>query len=337
MKRIIPTLVFLLLPAVFAACGSSTPAAAPGPTATSAPATAPTPQPQGMLTIFHAGSLSVPFKHIAEEFNRLYPGIAVEMESAGSRTTIRKVTELGRKADIVGSADYVAIEQLMFPDFADWHVRFATNRMVIAYTDDSRYADEINGENWYEVLTRDGVEYGHSSPDADPCGYRTLLVFQLAEQHTRIPGLAEKLDASCPEKNVRPKSVELIALLQSGDLDYAFEYQSVAVQHGLRFVELPVEVDLSSVEHADLYAGASVEIAGKEPGATQTQMGAPIVYGVTVPTNAPRPDLAVIWIEFLLGAQGRAILQDDGQPPIVPALARNAHNVPGELRALVRE
>ena len=328
MKRWLRRVSILVLPvlmAALAACASSG----------SAPASEL--QLSGTLTIFHAGSLSLPFRHVTEEFGKLHPDIEVEMESAGSRTTIRKVTELGRKADIVGSADYVAIEQLMFPDFADWHVRFATNRMVIAYTDDSAYADEINGENWYEVLSREGVEYGRSSPDADPCGYRTLLLFQLAEKHANVPGLAKKLEAGSPKKNIRPKEVDLIALLQSGDLDYAFEYQSIAVQHGLRFVELPVEIDLSSVEHGDFYAGASVEIAGKEPGATQTQVGAPIAYAVAIPGNATRPDLAVMWLEFLLGPQGRAILQKDGQPPIVPALARNAHNVPEELRALVTE
>jgi molybdate/tungstate transport system substrate-binding protein len=316
---------FLMLALGLAACSSPTPT----PTVT--------PNPQGTLTIFHAGSLAVPFQHLNEEFNKLYPDVKVEMESAGSLTTIRKVTELGKQADVIGSADYAAIEQLMFPEYADWYVKFSINRMVIAYTDHSKYADEISEENWYEVLTRDGVEYGYSDPNADPCGYRTLMVFQLAEKHYGVPGLDGRLNERCPESNIRPKSVELVNLLESGDLDYAFEYLSVAVQHGLKYVALPVEIDLSAIDQADFYANAQVEIAGEEPGTTQTVVGEPIVYGVTIPKNAPRHDLAVLWVEFLLGPDGCAVLERDGQPAIVPALARNIGNLPQELRGLAQE
>ncbi len=95
------------------------------------------------LTVFHAGSLSAPFEAAAGEFEKIYPSVDVEREPAGSRTTVRKVTELGKMADVIGSADYVAIKQLMFPDFADWYIIFTSNEMVIAYTDESKYSEEI--------------------------------------------------------------------------------------------------------------------------------------------------------------------------------------------------
>jgi molybdate/tungstate transport system substrate-binding protein len=204
--------------------------------------------------------------------------------------------------------------------------------MVIAYTDQSQYADEINADNWYDVLTRDGVIYGHSEPDADPCGYRTLLVWQLAEKHYDVPGLNAKLEAHCPPENVRPKSVELIALLESGDMDYAWEYRSVAVQHGMNFVELPDEINLSMVERADFYGQASVEIAGKDPGTTMTMVSKPIVYGVTIPKNAPSPDLALEFVKFLLGPEGQAIMEQQGQPPIVPPVSADLDKLPDGLQ-----
>ena len=49
------------------------------------------------LTIYHAGSLTIPFDEVTKEFNKLYPDIKVETEVAGSATAIRKVTELGRR------------------------------------------------------------------------------------------------------------------------------------------------------------------------------------------------------------------------------------------------
>ncbi|MFQ6100152.1 MAG: tungstate ABC transporter substrate-binding protein WtpA [Anaerolineae bacterium] len=291
---------------------------------------------EGKLIIFHAGSLTVPVDELTEAFQARHPGVTFETEAAGSRTTARKVSELGREADLVMSADYTVIDNLLIPNFADWNVQFARNAMVIAHTDRSQYASEINGDNWYEILTRDGVVYGHSDPDADPCGYRTLLVWQLAEAHYGVPGLYETLEEHCPPENVRPKETDLIALLQSGDMDYAFEYRSIAVQHGLKFVELPDEINLSRVEHASFYGQASVEIAGKEPGTTTTMAGKPIVYGVTVPRNAPSPDLALEFVKFLIGPEGQAIMEAQGQPPIVPPVAVDKGALPVELQAMVK-
>jgi len=326
-KRISLTLTLALT--LLAGCS---PNPAPPPTAASEPTL------EGKLIIFHAGSLTVPMKALAEAFQDKYPGVTSQTEASGSRTAARKIGELGREADVMVSADYTVINELLIPDFADWNIQFVRNTMVIAYSGRSKCADEINADNWYEILTREGVVCGHADPNADPCGYRTLMVWQLAEKHYNVPGLYRKLDEHCPPGNVRPKAVELIALLESGDMDYAFEYRSVAVQHGLKFVELPDEINLCCVEHADLYKQARVEVSGKEPGTTVTETGEPIVYGVTIPKNAPSPELALEFVKFLIGPEGQAIMEQQGQPPLVPPVARSGkEKVPASLLPLVRE
>ena len=348
-KQILSTVAVLMtLMALVVGCGpaqTAVPAAVPEqPTAVPAEPTMAPEEPtavpeqpalEGKLIIFHAGSLTVPIDELTKAFQAEHPGVTFETEASGSNAAARKISELEREADLMMSADYTVIDELLIPEFAEWNVLFARNTMVVAYTGESEYADEINADNWHEVLTRDGVIYGHSDPDADPCGYRTLLVWQLAEQHYGVPGLYAKLDEHCPPENVRPKSVELIALLESGDMDYAFEYRSVAVQHGLEFVELPDEINLSQVEHAGFYGQSSVDIAGKEPGETMTMVGKPIVYGVTIPKNAPSPDLAVEFAKFLLGPDGQAIMEGQGQPPIVPPVAADVSTVPAELQPMV--
>lgn len=65
---------------------------------------------------------------------------------------------------------------------------------ALCFTEKSKYAKEINADNWYPVLQRNGVTYGRSDPDLDPCGYRTLMVWQLAEKHYNMPGLFDKSD-----------------------------------------------------------------------------------------------------------------------------------------------
>ncbi len=290
----------------------------------------------GKLPIFYAGSLTIPFARVSEEFNRLYPDVEILAEGAGSRTTVRKVTELQKEGGVIGSADYTVIPQLMFPEYADWYIVFATNQMGIAYTDRSQFADEINGDNWYEILQRDGVKYGRSDPDQDPCGYRTLMVWQLAERHYGVPGLYDRLYEAEGDL-MRAKEVELIALLESGDLDYAFEYSSVAAQHDLNYVALPPEINLSDEEFRDFYATAQVEISGKDPGSTIIKEGKPIVYGVTIPSNFPNQELAIAWVDFLLSPEGMAIIEKNGQPPVIPAATNDRSRLPEALKKYVAE
>lgn len=289
----------------------------------------------GTLQIFHAGSLTIPFEQISEEFNKVYPDVEILAEAAGSSTTIRKVTELGKECGVIGSADYLLIPELMFPGYADWYIIFASNQMCIAYTDQSEFASEIDGNNWYEILARDGVTYGRSDPDQDPCGYRTLMVWQLAEKHYNVPDIYDSLYETAGDL-MRPKSVELIALLESGDLDYAFEYSSVVEQHNLSYVELPPEINLSDVDFEDFYAQAAVEIAGTEPGEKIVMIGKPIVYGVTIPKNFPRQELAIAWVDFLLSDKGMDIMAANYQTPIIPAKTNDASKLPESLKKYIK-
>jgi len=126
--------------------------------------------------------------------------------------------------------------------------------------------------------------------------------------------------------------VDLLYLLESGDLDYAFEYRSVAQQHEFGYIELPLEIDLSSLELEEFYAKAQVEVTGSEPGITSVLTGAPIVYGLTIPTNAANLEMAIEFVKFLFSSDGQAIMENCGQPAIVPAVASDPEKVPEELR-----
>lgn len=233
------------------------------------------------------------------------------------------------------SADFTVIDALLIPEHASWNVLFACNAMVIAYTEGSRYAGEINGENWYRILLREDVEFGHSDPNADPNGYRTLMVWQLAEEYYQEPDLFHRLDRASPPENIRSKETDLIALLETGDMDYAFNYLSVAMQHDLEYVSLPEAINLSSKEFAEQYGEAEVELSGKEPGETILRRAKPIIYGATIPKNAPRPDLAVAFLDFMFGVEGKQILEEEGQPPLQPPVSPQHNLLPEKLKPSV--
>jgi len=292
--------------------------------------------PSGDIIIFHAGSLSVPFKEIAAAFTKEYPEINVMREAAGSRACARKIRDLKKPCDVIASADYTVIENLLIPEYATWCIKFANNEMAIVYRDASRRADEITAQNWYDILTDDNVAFGRSDPDADPCGYRTILTIKLAEKHCRVSGLARRL-LTKDLAHIRPKETDLLALLEAGEIDYIFLYRSVAEQHGLKYIVLPDEINLKAPRYAPLYAGVSVTISGKRPGSTIRKKGEPMIYGVTIPSTAPNRKAALAFVEFLLDKdKGMAIMARNGQPSLVPSSTATFSAIPEPLRKFAR-
>jgi len=286
------------------------------------------------VVVFHAGSLAVPFEEIEKAFEAKFPRYDVVREAAGSRACARKITDIKKPADVMASADYKVIDTLLIPDYAKFNAHFATNEMVIAYTPHSKYADVVSAENWPNILLKDGVKVGHSNPNLDPCGYRSVLVTKLAESYYAIPGFYKKLlgygdvyqngEERKQKVYVRPKETDLLALLESGAIDYLYIYHSVAMQHGLQFVTLPKEINLGSAEEAKRYAKVSFKVTGKKPGAFIEKRGAPMIYGITVVDNGrdlpPHPEGAAAFVRFVLSKEGQEIMKRNGQGVIVPPL-----------------
>ena len=214
------------------------------------------------LRVLFAGSLIIPFAQLEEEFEAAHPDIDVNMEGHGSIQCVRIVGDLHEQADLVVTADHQLIPMLLYeakdPDsglpYADWNVIFATNRMALAYTPESAFADEITAGNWFEIINREGVRLGCSDPRLDAIGYRVLMAIKLAEGlrparpvHRDLRGSSgpypheqSRSLISVPEI-LRPRAIppatpslqrQPAPLLRSGDIDYAFEYESV-VKHGL--------------------------------------------------------------------------------------------------------
>ena len=289
------------------------------------------------LIVFNAGSLTAPIADLLGEFSNFHPEVTPQQESSGSLEAARKITELGKPCDVLAVADYEVIPSLLIPQHADWYVIFARNELVLIYSPKSKFSDQIDSGNWYEVLLRPGVQYGYSNPDLDPAGYRTLLHWQLAEKYYHKPGLYEQLKSGVPAKNIRSKSVELVALVQSGELDYIYCYRSIAEQQKLPFIKFPPEIDFSDSDKRDFYATAETEVAGNKPGERLKIKGMPIRYGLTIPKSAANREVAEEFVEFLLSPEGQAIMQQKHLTIISPAVASEVDKIPARLRSKVAQ
>jgi len=260
------------------------------------------------VVLFVAASLTRPLEPVIAAYQRKTRAV-VQVESGASLEHARKLTELQRIPDVLLLADYEVFPQLLVPRFSTWYAQFARNRMVIAYTPRSRYAREMNASTWTSILVRKGVEVGRTNPDIAPVGYRTLILLQLAESYYHQPGLARTLLAHAPARNVRGNAAELAALLATGELDYIYDYESVAQANGFRYVPLPPDVDLGDPAFAAHYATVRVRVRGERPNTTVERRGEPILYGLSIPTAAPHAAASRRFLAYFLAPGTRAALR----------------------------
>ena len=99
---------------------------------------------------------------------------------------------------------------------------------------------------------------------------------------------------------VRDGSIYLLSLLDTGGIDYAFEYRSVAQEHGLQWVELGHAIDLSDPDQAGDYRQVEVELGFQRFSSIGTRrVGQPIVYAITIPNGAEQPALAREFVDLV--------------------------------------
>lgn len=312
-------------------CGSSSSSTSQTASATShaAPATG-----NNTLIVFGAGTLANPFNQEIAAFKAQHPGITVHSEFGASGDRVKAITQLGEPDDVLGVADYSLIPKEMFGPgkrFATWYVGFVSNQITFAYTAHSKGAGQLTASNWYRVLAQPGVHIGRSNPAADPSGYQILQMLKLAGGYYHDPAISASVLKNSPVSSVAETETSLIGALQSGQLDYLAIYRSDALQNHFKYINLPPQISLSNPALAKTYATVSTQ------GATGASVTAkPIIYGLTVPTNAPNPQLADQFIAFVLSPQGQAIMRANGFVVISPALASDQSALPAALRALTR-
>jgi molybdate/tungstate transport system substrate-binding protein len=231
------------------------------------------------VVVFVAASLTNAIRPQLDSFAAAQ-GVTLLTESGASMEHVRKLTELHRIPDLILLADDDVFPRHLAPNYTTWWADFARNRMVVAYTDRSKAAAEITEANWYRVLTRPGVEVGRADPNLAPVGYRTLTLFALAALKYGQPTLARQLVENAPPKNVRSNAAELAALLAAGELDYIYDYESVARAQNFKYLVLP-------------------------PGIT----GRPVTYALAIPMNASHRRSAERLLEFFLSDSVRPKLR----------------------------
>ncbi len=291
-----------------------------------------------IVIIDRAATLTLPFDALAKSL----PNLECRQRSAGSRFLLQSDVDLKQPVDVLALADVSLFEKPVSPAQTKrfpWWAIFARNEIGIAYTDKSKAADKINAQNWPQILQQPGVQSAYADPESDPEGYNSVIAWTLAESYYHLPGFAARLRAAIPQKNIRGDSTQLLALLSAGEVDYAWEYRSVAEQHHLKFLRLPKEINLSDPALAATYKTACIDLHHTGPNGekiAQPKCGQPILYAIAIAADAPHPEAAAQFVKALYSEAGKKALELAFQQPLPAEIGGNANMASGWLKALAK-
>jgi molybdate/tungstate transport system substrate-binding protein len=245
------------------------------------------------VEVLAAGSLTVLLgEHVGPRFETA-TGVDVRGEFHGSKALLRMIEEGQQRPDVALSADASLLREALYPEHVGWDLVFASNALGIAYAPNTDLGARLDGgEPWHRAVRESDGRIARTDPDLDPLGYRTLMLFDLAERYYGVHGLAAALRANSV---VDPAESHLLAAIETGNRPAAVCYRNMAVARDLSFVGLPDALNFSSPAHADRYRTAQYVA---DDG--QVLRGGPILYSAAVLDDAENPQAGRKFVEFLL-------------------------------------
>ncbi|WP_144109223.1 extracellular solute-binding protein [Paraburkholderia sp. BCC1886] len=260
------------------------------------------------VNVLYAGSLvNLMERSIGPAFEKA-TGQHFRGYAAGSNKIANEIKGKLRRGDVFISASPKVNDSLQGQangDHVSWYVNFAESPLMIGYNPKSRFAAAFKSKRWDEVLQEPGIRIGRTDPKLDPKGAFTVEMVTKAAALYHQPDLVDKiLGAPDNPAQVLPEET-LVGRLQSGQLDAGFFY---------------------STETSDL------KIPALQPA---PELHAKASYTLTILNDAPNHSGATSFVDFLLSAQGRALLQQHGVDVIKPVISGNVQAIPPSVQAVI--
>jgi molybdate/tungstate transport system substrate-binding protein len=303
------------------------------------------------LSVLGAGTLNTLFPTLANLLVNETPGITAPSAAQtyeGSLDVTTAITSLGAKADVAALADFRLAPQMLEPKYAGYEVVFGSTPEVLAFNPSIAAFNGINSSNWAEKLVTDVTTHGNAplavwNASTDPNGYNEIFSLELqgllynqsaTKFYSTFYGGASGAPAvpSSTTTLVEHES-QAATLLGKGVVSALITYRSYAVVNHLSYVSFDPIVGLEANNSTALsdYAQVTSTIVSST-GSFATVHAAPVLFAVTVPSNAPNPALGAAFLHLLLSPQGSAVLSAGGAfNPIFPGWSDNPSSVPSVL------
>lgn len=280
------------------------------------------------LGIIAAGSLGpsslLPF--LASAYANATPGISAPLSAQlyeGSAAAATAIVSAAARSlyDLFVSADFRVIPQDLIqiaPAYATGEAVFASDPIVLAY--DPAALPGITTANWATEIVGSGILLGVPNASADPLGANDILTIELEDAlagaggslyshfFTGSPGALASITSNAryvPENNAA-------AVLAAREIQAYLIYESYAKAEGLAYVPLSPSVNLGGVTPSDVanYGNASTTVLSGS--STKVVLGAPALFALTVPTNAPSLAVGNAFAAWLLSDATASSWANDG-------------------------
>jgi molybdate/tungstate transport system substrate-binding protein len=244
-----------------------------------APARAQTP---GVVSVLYAGSLVTPMEGPIKDALQAQ-GVDFQGQSGGSKQLANLIVAGLKTPDVFISVNPKLVSGLG-PKVSS-SVTFAGTSLGIGWTDQSKYASLFasvaDGKvALLDALATPGLRIGRTDPKLDPKGQYTI------EGMTLLAGAARERAILGDDDNamqVFPEE-DLLVRVEGGEADVGFFYRTEAIARGFHFIPLPGKAALRDQ----------------------------ITYTIALMRDAPHPQAAKAFVDFIVSGDGKTILEKAG-------------------------
>lgn len=273
---------FLVLVILVAACQ---PAVAPVPTVAPSPTTAPMPTTApssmgGTLTVYAAASLTAAFGDIGKAFEVANPGTKVTFNFAGSQA-LRTQIQQGAKADVFASADNNNMDPLKTQGLVVGNPQvFTRNRLVVI-------APKNNPAGIKELkdLTKAGLKLDIADASVPVGNYTLQVLDKLSADSTYGADFKTQVLARVVSKETDVKQVVSKISLGEADAGVVYTTDAQVAMDKLMTIEIPDQFNVIAV------------------------------YPMAIVKGSNNAALAQKFIDYVLSADGQAVLKKYGFAP----------------------
>jgi molybdate transport system substrate-binding protein len=228
------------------------------------------------ITVFAASSLTESMEALSAAFLRMHPGSSVRFNFAASSALATQINE-GAPADVFASADEAQMSAVTSAENAGDPEIFATNSLVVVTPAGSSTVDD------FADLANPGLKLVLGAPDVPVGRYaREVLERASAPEDGISPSFSDRVLANL--KSNEPNVRGVLTRVQLGEADAGIVYETDALAAGDEVTVVPI------------------------PG----QFNVTARYPIAIINDTDQPALASAFVEFVLSAEGQAILQSFG-------------------------